>query len=687
MTYRIGVDIGGTFVDFCVFDEESGKLTTFKLLATPGSPGQDVAGGLRALAGQGALDPARVVHFAHGTTVGVNTLIQRRGARLALLCTEGFRDVLELGRLDLPDIFNLFSERPPSLVPRERVVPVRERIRADGTVSVPLEPGALRAALDRVRSVGAEGVVISFINAYKNPAHEQAARAFIGAEAPELFAVCSTDVWPVIREYERTVTAVIHAYVYPAMRRYFDGLEGALRSAGIGEGASVVITKVNGGVMGVRRAADHCVWTLTSGPASGVIGAAYVAGLAGARNVLTLDVGGTSADIAVITDGEPMLGMGHHVGGYPIYVPAIIVSSIGCGGGSIAWVDELGVLRVGPESAGAEPGPACYGRGGWRPTLTDAFAVCGFLAGGSLAYGALAPRTDLAAAAVKTIADPMDLDVYRAAEAVINLAVSGMYLESSKLLARWGIDPRELSLLAFGGAGPMVGCFLARELGIRRVIIPPFPGVLSAAGAMLADLKSDFIRTVLLDLDGRVAESLRAGFAGLKAAALGWLRQEAGVGDVRAAQVRLSADMRYTDQAYEIEVPIEESWVEAGDIEAVRAAFHAQHEQVYGHSDPAAPVQAVNLRLVVVVPTPKPALAEVEPAASAGPEPFRVGKVFYASAEQTMPFFKRQDLKAGHRLRGPAVVVEDDCTVCIPAGFEGTVDRWGNILLEDGLNG
>ncbi len=687
MTYRIGVDIGGTFVDFCVFDGQSGRLTTFKLLATPGAPGQDVGAGLGALASRGLLDPGRVVHFAHGTTVGVNTLIQRRGARLALLCTEGFRDILELGRLDLPDIFNLFSERPPALVPRARVFPVRERVRADGTVSVPLGAETLKAALDRVRSAGAEGVVISFINAYKNPEHERAARAFLEAEAPDLFAVCSTDVWPVIREYERTVTAVIHAYVYPAMRRYFDGLQAALRQAGVGEGASVVITKVNGGVMGVRRAADQCVWTLTSGPASGVIGAAHVAGLAGARNVLTLDVGGTSADIAVISDGEPMLGMGHHVGGYPIYVPAIMVSSIGRGGGSIAWVDELGVLRVGPESAGAEPGPACYGRGGTRPTLTDAFAVCGFLAGGSLAYGALEPRPELAAEAVKTIAGPIGLDVYRAAEAVINLAVSDMYLESSKLLARWGIDPRELSLLAFGGAGPMVGCFLARELGIRRVIIPPFPGILSAAGAMLADLKSDFIRTVLIDLDGRAAERLKAGFAELKAAAFAWLRQEGGVADARTASVRLALDMRYTGQAYEIEVPVDEGWVEAGDIGAVRAAFHARHEQVYGHADPAAPVQAVNLRLVIVAPTPKPVLAEVGPADSAEPEPFRFGKVFYAGAEQTMPFFRRQDLKAGHRLRGPAVVVEDDCTVCIPAGFEGSVDRWGNIILEDGLNG
>lgn len=685
MGYRIGVDIGGTFVDFCVFDEDSGRLSTFKRLATPGSPGRDVALGLGALAARGLLDPERVAHFAHGTTVGVNTLIQRRGARLCLLTTEGFRDVLELGRLDLPDIFNLFSERPPALIPRERVVPVPERMRADGSAAVPLESGALKAALDRVRALGAEGVVVSFINSYKNPAHERAARAFFEAEAPEIFTVCSTDVWPVIREYERTVTAVIHGYVYPSMRRYLAGLEAALKEVGVGPNASVVITKVNGGVMGIRRAAEQCVWTLTSGPASGVIGAAYVAGLAGARHVLTLDVGGTSADIAVITDGRPMQGMGHKVGGYPIYVPAIMVSSIGCGGGSIAWVDELGVLRVGPESAGAEPGPACYGRGGDRPTLTDAFAVCGFLAGGALAYGALEPRPELAAAALAGVARALGLDVYRAAEAVIQVAVSDMYLESSKLLARWGIDPRELSLLAFGGAGPMVGCFLARELGIRQVVVPPFPGILSAAGAVLADLKNDFIRTVLLDLDGRAGQALRAGFAELKAAAFEWLRQEGKFAG--EALVELSLDMRYAGQAYEIEVPIAEGWVEAEDLGAIRRAFDARHEQVYGHSDPAAPAQVVNLRLVITAPTPKPALAEVEPAESDEPEPFRWGKVFYGGAERAMPFFRRAGLKAGHRLVGPAVVVEDDCTVCIPAGFSGFVDRWGNIILEDTSGG
>lgn len=685
MGYRIGVDIGGTFVDFCVFDEDSGRLSTFKRLATPGSPGRDVAAGLGALAARGVLDPERVAHFAHGTTVGVNTLIQRRGARLCLLTTEGFRDVLELGRLDLPDIFNLFSERPPALIPRERVVPVRERMRADGSAAVPLESGALKAALDRVRALGADGVVVSFINAYKNPAHERAARVFFEAEAPEIFTVCSTDVWPVIREYERTVTAVIHGYVYPAMRRYLAGLEAALKEVGVGPNASVVITKVNGGVMGIRRAAEQCVWTLTSGPASGVIGAAHVAGLARTRHVLTLDVGGTSADIAVITDGRPMQGMGHKVGGYPIYVPAIMVSSIGCGGGSIAWVDDLGVLRVGPESAGAEPGPACYGRGGDRPTLTDAFAVCGFLAGGALAYGALEPRPELAAAALAGVARALGLDVYRAAEAVIQVAVSDMYLESSKLLARWGIDPRELSLLAFGGAGPMVGCFLARELGIRRVVVPPFPGILSAAGAVLADLKNDFIRTVLLDLDGRAGPALRAGFAELKAAAFEWLRQEGKFAG--EARVELALDMRYAGQAYEIEVPIAEGWVEAEDLGAIRRAFDARHEQVYGHSDPTAPAQVVNLRLVITAPTPKPALVGVEPAESDEPEPFRWGKVFYGGAERVMPFFRRAGLKAGHRLVGPAVVVGDDCTVCIPAGFSGFVDRWGNIILEDASGG
>ncbi len=685
MAYRIGVDIGGTFVDFCAFDDESGRLSTFKRLATPGSPGRDVASGLGSLADRGLLEPARVAHFAHGTTVGVNALIQRRGARLGLLTTEGFRDILELGRLDLPDIFNLFSERPPALIPRERVVPVRERVRADGTVSVPVEAEALKAALGRIKALGAEGVVVSFINAYKNPAHEHAAKAFFKTEAPELFTVCATDVWPVIREYERTVTAVIHAYVYPAMRRYLAGLQQALKEAGAGPDASVVITKVNGGVMGVGRAAEQCVWTLTSGPASGVIGAAYIAGLAGARHVLTLDVGGTSADIAVVTDGRPMQGMGHRVGGYPIYVPAIMVSSIGCGGGSIAWVDELGMLRVGPESAGAEPGPACYGRGGARPTLTDAFAVCGFLAGGALAYGALKPRPDLAAAALAGVARALGLDVYRAAEAVIRVAVSDMYLESSKLLARWGIDPRELSLLAFGGAGPMVGCFLARELGIGKVIIPPFPGILSAAGAVLADLKNDFIRTVLLDLDEGAVPALRAGFAELKAAAFDWLRQEGKFAG--EASLELSLDMRYAGQAYEIEVPVAEGWVESGDLKALRRAFDARHEQVYGHSDPAAPAQVVNLRLVVAAPTPKPVPAEVGPAASEEPDALRWEKVFYGGTERTMPFFRRTDLKAGHRLRGPAVVVEDDCTVCIPAEFSGFVDRWGNIILEDTSRG
>ncbi len=677
MSLRVGVDIGGTFTDFCVFDEDSGALHTLKVLSTPERPGEEVLTGIREIERRHGVSPDQISYFTHGTTVGVNTVIQRKGINLCLFTTEHFEDVLEVARLKMPDPYDLFSRRPVPLVTREKVFPIPGRMLFDGSEDMPLDEDAVKAAIAGVRAVDGEGIVVSLLHSYRNPVHERRVMEIVRAEAPDLFVVSSFEVWPIIREYERTVTAVVAGYVQPRVSHYLGSLQAALREAGVG--AEAMITKSNGGVMTAEAGKSQCAQMLLSGTASGVIGACQVARMADVENALSLDIGGTSADVAVVRAGEPQYGVGEMIGEFPIHIPTVSVTSIGEGGGSIAWIDPHGVLKVGPESAGSTPGPACYGNGGDRPTITDAFVVCGFLGEMGpemkLGYGEVTMRKDLAEAAIKTVAEPLSMSIEDTAEAIIKIAVSGMYLEVSKMVSRYGIDPREMFLVAFGGAGPMLACHVARELNMRRIVVPMTPGVLSAFGGLIADIKNDFIQTVYLDLDESTAGIIKDGFTALRQAALSWLREEQGFEG--EATLLFSADMRYRGQSYEIDTLVEAD----GDIAAMAAAFHAEHERLYEHADREAPVQVINLRLVVVGEPPKPALARLEDAVG---DVAAIGKVEVHTGGQRLQadIYRRGDLGAGHRFQGPAIVSQDDCTTCVLDGFTVTVDGHGNLIIE-----
>jgi N-methylhydantoinase A len=677
MAYRVGVDIGGTFTDLCAFDEASNALFTLKVLSTPDRPGSEVMEGLRQLEQRYGVAPAKITYFTHGTTVGVNTVIQRKGIKLCLFVTENFVDVLEVARLKMPDPYDLRSKPPEPLVRKDRVLPVRERLRADGSIDTPLDEASVLGALERARALGAEGIVIAFINAYRNPAHEHAAKAIVERAAPGLPVFCSTDVWSVIREYERTMTAVIHGYVQPRVAHYLERLQAALREAGVP--ATPMVTKSNGGVMSAELGKTECAQMILSGTAAGVIGASFIAGLSGFPKTMSLDVGGTSADVAFIEDGTPQYGVGELIGEFPIYIPTVAVTSIGAGGGSIAWVDAHGVLKVGPESAGSTPGPACYGRGGVRPTITDAFAVLGYLGAGDLGYSAIRVDVEKARVAVGEIAARAGLEPVAAAEAIVRIAVSGMYLEVSKLVSRYGIDPRDYALQAFGGAGPMMACFLCREIGMRHVVVPPTPGVLSALGGLIADIKSDFIATVFVDLDAAAMAGIQESFERLERAALGWLRDEQKYDGPH--EFVYSADMRYQGQSHEIETLLEAASIGRGDVGALAGAFHDRHRQLYDHADEQAPVQIINLRLVVIGSGAKPQFtATPEHRAAAVPTERR--RVFIDGAERDVPVFARADLTPGRFFTAPAIVTQSDCTTCIPAGFAGKVDRYGNLILS-----
>ena len=676
MAYRVGVDVGGTFTDFCAFDESTNELHTLKVLSTPEEPGAEVMEGIAALRTRYGVEPGTITYFTHGTTVGVNTVIQRKGVRLCLFTTRNFVDVLEVARLKMPDPYDLHSKRPDPLVSKDRVIPVDERMRADGTVDLPVDEASVEAAVSRARALGVEGIVLAFINAYRNPANEHAAQAMIGRMAPELPVFCSSDVWSIIREYERTTTAVIHGYVQPRVAHYLDSLQRALRGAGVP--AEPLVTKSNGGVMSAELGKSACAQMILSGTAAGVIGASFVSKLSGFGNTMSLDIGGTSADIAFIRDGMPQYGVGEMIGEFPIYIPTVAVTSIGAGGGSIAWVDDLGVLKVGPESAGSSPGPACYGRGGERPTITDAFAVLGFIGQFELDDSAISIDPDQARAAVATVADRIGRTVEETAQAIVDIAVSGMYVEVSKLISRDGIDHREFAMQAFGGAGPMLACFLARELGMSHVVVPPTPGVLSALGGLIADVKNDFIATVFLDLEESATPVIRDTCRALESRAVRWLREEHGYrGEHRLVY---SADMRYRGQSYEIETEIDPDDVAQGNLAGLAEAFHRRHEQVYEHADREAAVQVINLRMVIIGTSPKPEFPESR-RVEAVPEPAGQLRVFMDGAPRRVPLYLRDDLVPGHRFSGPAVIAQSDCTTCVPGGLHGEVDGFGNLVL------
>ncbi|MFG1172826.1 hydantoinase/oxoprolinase family protein [Erwiniaceae bacterium CAU 1747] len=676
MSYRVGVDIGGSFTDFAVLDERDNSIRTLKVLSRPDSPGSEITTGLAQFRERDGIEPTEISAFTHGTTVGINAVIQRKGVRLALFATEGFCDVLELARLKIPHIHDLFSRRPAPLISRDRVFAIRERTDRDGRVLQPVDRQSVAEAIDGARAAGCEGIVVSLLHSYRHGGNEARVRELVAELAPDLLTSCSAEIWPIIREYERTITAVINAYVQPKVIHYLDAFERALKEMGVP--VPPRITKSNGGVMGLTQAKAECVQMVLSGTASGVIGASYIAENCGFDRLLSLDIGGTSADVAVIIDGRPEYGSGEIIGDFPIYIPSVSVTSVGQGGGSIAWIDSLGVLQVGPDSAGSLPGPVCFRRGGTEATATDAFAACGLIGHGDLGYNAVQVDVAGARAAVQKLAQPLGISVEETAENIIALAISSMYSDTSGLISRFGLDPREFYFLAFGGAGPMMGCFLARELKLKGVVVPPTPGVLSALGGLVADIKNDFIQTLYCDLTPAATASLRDTCARLRDEAEGWLKRE--YSGSLSRQLSFSADMRYRGQSFEIDVALDEAWLLSGDLAAIRQAFDVHHTRLFGHHDAQAAVQLINLRLVLTSPTPKPPLNML--AAAEGPvRVLRQVEAWIDGRWWQVEVVSRSALAAGHRLTGPVIVAQDDCTTCVPPQMQVDVDRFGNLII------
>lgn len=678
MGLRIGVDIGGSFTDLAVFDERTGQLSSLKVFSRPDRPGEEVIEGMRQLTARYGIDPADVTYFTHGTTVGVNAVVQKKGARLGLVTTRHFEDVLDLGRLKTPDMYSLFSLRAESLISRDRVFGIDARMDAQGNEILAVEVDSVLKAAASLQQTGCEGVVISLLHAYRNPAHEYQVKAIIEQAIPGFFVCCSSDVWPIIREFERTQTAVIGAYVQPHVAHYLGALEVALKNAGVP--AALKVTKSNGGVMSAENGKKDCVQMILSGTASGVIGAAWVARLCQRPNVMSLDIGGTTADVALIAEGQPQYDTGEFIGDYQIHIPSISVTSIGDGGGSIAWVDDFGVLKVGPESAGSTPGPVCYGRGGTRATITDAFASLGILGQAELGYNAV--NVDVAAArrAIGELSSQLGQRLEETAEAIIRVAISGMYAGISRLVSRFGIDPRQFSLMPFGGAGPMMACYLARALSMREVLVPVTPGVLSALGGLVADIKNDFVKITFQGLNEETLPSIEQDFYQLEQKAREWLINEGA--DPEGAAFIFSAEMRYKGQSFEIETHLAAEDIQQRRLEAIRQAFHDEHQRLYGYFDANAMIQIVSLRLVASREVSKPVLQPLEKR-EGKPQPLRLIDVWMDDGFLNVPLYQRSQLFAQQQISGPAVIAQDDTTTAILPGFSARVDDWGNLVLTN----
>jgi len=674
-TYRLGIDIGGTFTDAVLVNELTGEINNLKVPSNRREPWKAVLAALHRIARDHEVDPGAIRYFVHGTTLATNTIIERSGAPTGLLVTEGFKDILEIGRMRMPDVLDFSAEALKPLVSRDRVAEVPERMLASGRVRRDLDPADVRARTRDLVSDGVQSLAVCFLHSYAFGDHERIAGDVIRHEFPELYLALSSDVWPELREYERAIVSVIDAYVGPRMAGYFGAIEQSLQAAGVT--APILVTRSNGGIMTARTARGSAAQTLLSGPASGAVGAADAGRRAGFTKIVGFDMGGTSADIAIV-DGEPLLSTEGHVGDFPVVMPAIEVSSIGAGGGSVAWCDAGGVLKVGPQSAGSQPGPACLGQGGQEATVTDAYVQLGIIHPEQFLGGEVTLHPELAEAALGRLGDRLGISPVETADAIVKVATANMYAEFIPLVARKGIDLGEFVLLAYGGAGPTHACFLAEETGVQRVVVPPSPGTLCARGALTTDVKSDYIRTLNRGLDDLSRDELEATYATLEDTATSWLEAER----IPVEKVRLerSADMRYVGQGFSINVPDPDSHSVAGHA-LLTGRFHQRHQALFRHSDTEAPVEITTLRLTIVGETPKPRTIPLE-ANNHGAQR-RPARQLYSEGEfRACPVYHRGDLRPGDRISGPCVVEQYDTTTFVTPRFVATCDDYGNLVLE-----
>jgi len=673
----VAIDIGGTFTDLIGFDDAAQRFVEAKSLTTPANLVQGIIDCIK----KSGLAAAAIDELIHGSTIAINTLIERKGAKTGLVVTRGTRDVYIIGRGNRPEAYNLLFHRHRPLVPRHLTREIDERLLASGEVHAPLDRAGIAEACRALAAEEVEAVAVCFLHSYVNPEHERIAGEMIRAALPTAYLSLSHQILREYREFERMSTTVVNAYIGPKVGGYVQSLNANLGK--IGFRGALSIMRSNGGVMTPETATERPAAMMESGPVGGIIASAQVGQKLGLGNVISFDMGGTTAKASLVRDGEPTMAPGYYVGGYasghPVMLPMIDVVEVGAGGGSIAWRDDVGALKVGPQSAGADPGPICYRGGGTEPTITDANVVLGRLDPDNFLGGQMKLDADSARHGIKEkIADPLGLDTVAAAQAIVEIAIAKMSLAVREVSVAKGYDPRDFALVASGGAGPLHVAAIARELFIPKVIVPLYPSHFSALGMLLADERHDFIRTFYSDLAVVDFATLAAIHHEMVAEAAASLRHAIG------AERLIHLDLRYVGQEFTLQVPVTLDQLEAGDRAGIRAAFDALYEHRYAHHSPDEPVEMVNIRLAMIGKRPKLSFPRVATTERAVPARRRDAYFTDAKKPVTCPMFERATLGAGNRIAGPALIQEHGTTTVLFEHDECMVAPSGELIITVG---
>jgi N-methylhydantoinase A len=677
-SWKIGIDVGGTFTDFTLFEETTNQLFNYKTASTPNEPAEAVELGLVALINDYNIDPLTINYLGHGTTVALNMLLERRAKSIGLLTTKGFRDVLEIGRQTRPNLYDYEITRPEPLALRSQRIEVTERINVDGQIITPLDHKAVEEAALHFLKNDIEAIAICFLHAYKYPDHEIQAAQILKDKLPNAFVSLSSEVLPEFREYERTSTTAVNTYVGPRMKLYIQQLKERITKIGIK--CSPYIIHSNGGLLTIPTATKFPVKTCLSGPAAGVVGAATIAQAANHPNLIAFDVGGTSTDVSLILEGNPLFTVERSIAGFPIKSPSIDVSAIGAGGGSIAWLDEGGALKVGPNSAGADPGPIAYNKGGQKVTLTDANLILGRLNPNALLGGQISMNIDAAKTAIEEqIANPLSLSIEAAALGIIKVAASGIARAIRSVASTKGLNPLDFSLFAYGGAGPLLATVVNEEVGSKIILIPPNPGTICARGILLSDRSFDFVQTVIATLENKGWDQTLKAFHKLTTHAEHWFASE----DIsQTAQfIKHYIEARYLGQSFEVRV--EPSIVpQKLTQQQFTEAFHEEHKKQYGYDIQNRSIEIVNCRLEAIERTNKPPIYEkLKPQKNTTPQ----HRALYCGSSlkwENAVVYNRQQLSLGQSLQGPAIIEEMSSTTFVPYNYQVSIDKANNIVMK-----
>src|SRR5712671_3102484 len=683
--YRLTVDTGGTFSDFVYLDEQTQEISVAKLPSTPDDPSRAILAGVELLLDAGVA-PAAIGYFCHGTTVGTNALLEGKGVRTGLLVTKGFRGIYEVAEQCRPHgsaIFDIFYDRPPLLVPESLTGEVTERVSASGEVLLALDETALLTTIRGWREEGLESVAVCLLFSFLRPEHEERAGAIIAEEIPGCAVSLSSDIVPQIREYYRLSTTVINAYLEPILARYIGNLEQRLSQAGLTTPQKYIMQS-NGGMATFAASARKAVATVLSGPAGGITASVQTCRTTGLLNLITFDMGGTSCDVALIKDGEPSVQNRGKIEERDISLPMIDINTVSAGGGTLARVDRFGQLEVGPQSAGAAPGPACYGRGGTEPTITDCNLVLGYLGEGNFLGGKMTLDAKAASAAIRDrVAGKLKLSVIEAAEGIVRIINVKMQEAIKAISTMRGHDLRDFVLLAFGGAGPLHAGRIARDLGMAGVVVPLYPGVFSAIGLMMSDVKHDYVQSRLASLADLTSDAIEAMFGRLSGEALKDLKRDGfAEGGIRLER---ALDMRYAGQGYEITLQCHDDALPRHGIAGLRRRFDEMHQQMFGHMAPDQPVEVVSYRLCGIGMVSAPPIRKYTPTGAELSDALREHRqVRFDGNSLACPVYQRERLDVGLKLCGPAILFNVAGTTVVYPGQTAQVDAWKNIIITEG---